>query len=60
VRKGVRERMKDMYLSPRDINAADFGLDGTDGTDCARATNAALFNPLSIPVASPVFLIVTL
>ena|SRR5271165_2105596 len=29
--------MKDMSLSPRDINAADFGLDGTDETDCTPA-----------------------
>jgi hypothetical protein len=37
--------MKDIYLSPRDINAADFGLDGTDETDCAHAINAVLFQP---------------
>ena len=34
--------MMDMYLSPRDINVADFGLDGTDETDYTPAINAAL------------------
>jgi hypothetical protein len=34
--------MKDMSLSSRDINAADFGLDGSDETDCTPAINAAL------------------